>query len=562
MGEYLPIFESVVGNHKELGTGWHQCFCPFHEDPATSKSESFTFDPLKGSWKCHSQCGGGGIFEFVGRHRFGDQYSYDTHKGDVRQYLEDHGVSKNGAGKTKPKSEKKKGPLPERSDIQKWNDKLLNTSVVLEPILQTRFWSLAAMKKYGIGYHDSRYMIPVYERGRIVNVRRYKPGVRRGKMIGIQGRNEARCFPEQTFTESKVIFLLEGEPDTLCALSMGVPAMTFTAGAGAGKKIPKDISRFSDHTVIICYDTDEAGVKAARDVAAVLRGVTENIRIMDISTALNGTGKDVTDLRAQCGSDSEFMVKFKDAARVAAPYRPKVDNPSRVFEVSLGDAIAVRYHRKNIRITARVLGKDMQPYQIIRRAKFECHPEVRGKNEPHCTLCPLADGSSETWEAEMFAGDWLRQVRTKESDQMRAIRKMALIGCDRHMAVEDVEMINVEELILIVAVEDRVDLVASSTPVQRNVFVHSESGVGHEPNHVYTFTGTTMPQPWNQQATHVLRPGSEQVESVDAFVVDDDMIAELSEFSVEDPSLSSQDGDQRSIEDEVEDLEKGVQTPF
>jgi putative DNA primase/helicase len=75
-----------------------------------------------------------------------------------------------------------------------------------------------------------------------------------------------------------VLWLCEGESDTICALSHGLEAITATGGAGSWAEEGSGIFRGRD--VVIAYDADLAGYNGAHKVAAKLKGLAARVRIL------------------------------------------------------------------------------------------------------------------------------------------------------------------------------------------------------------------------------------------------------------------------------------------
>jgi putative DNA primase/helicase len=74
------------------------------------------------------------------------------------------------------------------------------------------------------------------------------------------------------------IWLCEGEPDWICALSHGLTANTATGGAGSWR--PGFNRHFKGRDVVIAYDADLAGYNGAHKVAAELAKVAGRVRIL------------------------------------------------------------------------------------------------------------------------------------------------------------------------------------------------------------------------------------------------------------------------------------------
>ncbi len=143
-------------------------------------------------------------------------------------------------------------------------------------------------------------------------------------------------------TDSRVIWLCEGEPDVICALSQGLEVVTQTAGAGTWR--PEHNSRFKGRHVAIAYDADLAGWKGAFKVAGQLAGAAASVRVIrwpdfmlpqdapegDYSARLPEThGQDLTDFFARHGRNvDELMDLLAEAQEVKDPAPRAGDAPS------------------------------------------------------------------------------------------------------------------------------------------------------------------------------------------------------------------------------------------
>ena len=129
--------------------------------------------------------------------------------------------------------------------------------------------------------HASRVAIPVRnDDGALVNIRLYKPGAKVRKIISWgKGYGAAQLFPPgQTLSGDAPVILCEGEPDTICALSRGLNAITQTS------KLVNwpghHLNHFREKDVVIAYDADAAGEEYQAKAAASLTGTAKKIRCL------------------------------------------------------------------------------------------------------------------------------------------------------------------------------------------------------------------------------------------------------------------------------------------
>ncbi|GAH25727.1 unnamed protein product, partial [marine sediment metagenome] len=97
------------------------------------------------------------------------------------------------------------------------------------------------------------------------------------------------------------LWLCEGELDTLCAISNGLPAVSVTGGAGSWKDDFTPL--FKGKTVYIVYDCDEAGRKGSEKIASTLHGVA-CVKVIDLGLE---NGEDLTNWFVDYGRNKEEL---------------------------------------------------------------------------------------------------------------------------------------------------------------------------------------------------------------------------------------------------------------
>lgn len=154
---------------------------------------------------------------------------------------------------------------------------------------------------------NKRIAIPIRdEEGRLGNIRLYQPGAEQFKVIswfdktcphcggtwqivkkmktckacgkGPNDYGRTRLFPPPQAWQPGRLFLCEGEPDTICALSHGLNAVTQTAGCGTWRE--EFSQAMAGRDVVICYDADSPGFKGAHVAADCLVNHAKSVRIL------------------------------------------------------------------------------------------------------------------------------------------------------------------------------------------------------------------------------------------------------------------------------------------
>lgn len=96
------------------------------------------------------------------------------------------------------------------------------------------------------------------------------------------GDKKCKVYPHPSLLNvEKTLYIVEGEKDAITANCHGIPAITFTSGAGA---LPKNISYLEKYkNIAICYDNDDAGQEGAIKIAKSLYDKDRVIKIVEFA---------------------------------------------------------------------------------------------------------------------------------------------------------------------------------------------------------------------------------------------------------------------------------------
>ena len=173
-------------------------------------------------------------------------------------------------------------------------------------IMLRRIWTRRALREFHVGYDDAnhRFTIPVYVDGACVNIRKYRPGAVADKMVSYgEGYGSPRFFPHDAMRSARKIYWLEGEPDTILAHQLELPAITVTGGAGS---VPTGYPAYlKGKEVVLCFDCDDAGRNGMRRVARLIAPFVQSVLLLDL--ALTKRGGDFTDFIQDGHTVSEFL---------------------------------------------------------------------------------------------------------------------------------------------------------------------------------------------------------------------------------------------------------------
>lgn len=304
IAESLFEVEKVYGGVKLHG------FCPIHGDKATS---SFVYH-FEGDWcKCQS-CGYGGDLVKL----WCDVHGMDSHGDGFKRFKEE--FVGDISGSTSPR--KRHTDPARRPEPEELPDVFVDEAelAALPPLpaervtelRRTRGWSEAVIAERDLREFDDgrnqKIAIPIRDdAGRLCNIRLYQPGAAQFKVISWYDRackvcggnfkkvdkakvcakceaspndyGRTRLFPPPSaWKRSGVLWLCEGEPDTLAALSAGLNACTQTAGCGTWRD--EFSASMAGRDVAIAYDADKAGFKGAQVAAASIVLQAKSVRIV------------------------------------------------------------------------------------------------------------------------------------------------------------------------------------------------------------------------------------------------------------------------------------------
>lgn len=149
--------------------------------------------------------------------------------------------------------------------------------------IPSRGISRATCEKYGVTQDDARHYYPYADMtGRTVAMKVREVTTKGFKILG--DFNEAQLFGQHLFHKGgKYITLVEGELDALAAFQMTGsqwPVVSVRNGAQAALKDCKTQFEYLDSfdTVVICFDADEPGQKAAQQVAELFAGKSKIVK--------------------------------------------------------------------------------------------------------------------------------------------------------------------------------------------------------------------------------------------------------------------------------------------
>lgn len=282
---------------------------------------------------------------------------------------------------------------------------------------------------YQLGYNGEAIVYPIYLNGAMLDRRKYNTS-REGNEPKIKSEKGAKplLFPYDDWLKqldhSDFTVLTAGENDTILARKYGYNAVESTMGEGS---FPKVFSHhFTGKKVIICYDCDEAGRKAAKTIGFLLKEARANVFIADLKLSGTKDDNDVTDFFIKNRySKSDFdkilaeAVPFtqEDAQEIKNEIYPLVD----LWEVPKG-----KYAKKRLSTRAIMMGKFSIPMEAPTAVQYRCENPIQ--DHETCMTCPLNNQEEQWWSLEEKNLDAvLDLVETNRDPQQKALRRMLRI---------------------------------------------------------------------------------------------------------------------------------------
>ena len=325
-----------------------------------------------------------------------------------------------------------------KEEVDSYVNKLLGDKDGLDYLYNTRRITPDVIKKFRIGMNGyGKFIFPVINaKGHTINIKAYDP--RGSNPIYKWSYPYKGCkngpVPINNFTHQK-IFFFGGEPDTYCAISFGIDgAVTFGSeaitdvnsvfGADQAQQV------FFGKEVVICLDSDAAGVIAAGKLAKSLYPYAKQIKIVNLDKCeASPDGSDANpfgldpDLVKEVGEGdkkkfkriekdfTDFMIKngFNDVAKsrfdkLVEGTIAYTQNPGRVkkeiFKVTLQESRMPRYFsndgKRAVELIASVSDFNCDALLYPKQIKVQCLSMCSGdeKLEGMCNKCmiPLMSG--------------------------------------------------------------------------------------------------------------------------------------------------------------------------
>jgi hypothetical protein len=180
------------------------------------------------------------------------------------------------------------------ADVARFRERLASEADLIASLCKLRGWTREAILGLGLGYDGERVVFPVRdETGLLVGVMRYTPdpASRNGPKMLAESGSVRELFPSPESVSGALLWLVEGEPDSVAAASLGVSAVAVPGASGWDSNWA---ARFAGRDVVLCCDCDPPGRTLARQAARDLAPVARTVRVLDL-TASREDGFDIGD---------------------------------------------------------------------------------------------------------------------------------------------------------------------------------------------------------------------------------------------------------------------------
>lgn len=471
----------------EQEDGEIDAYCPLHEDQQRSARINFK----KNLWYCFAGCGSGTLKSL-----------FTQIEGDERE-VKHHKV-------------KREEQITE-GHVRGWHSSLMSNKEEMMRMRDLRGLRSKTLKKFEIGWdRDAKaFTIPVRESGKLVNVRRYRPGHDSKKIWSTKGSHPA-LYPESILSEDSIV-ISEGEMDAILCWQYNIPAISGTGGSSvwrdgwsralAGKK------------VWIVYDADDAGKKGAKKVARSVAPFVSELHIVELP--LDIKGGDITDCFVTLGwSRAKFlrmMVKHSRQVKLAAK-----EGERESVDVTVLDSFDAALLGRSLKISAMVTGRRNPPYLLPKLVKYECDQDA-GKP---CQRCPMNTSGSGDLVIKPTSDAILQLIDANDKKMTAVLDQMMGVRCKLNFSREVVEGQSVEELFLRPSI-DRFSEREDFTAYRR---IYNAGNHDTKANQVVTVIGKMLPSPKTQRNEFLAWEVDQVQSSIDKFRVDDDVIKKLLPF--------------------------------
>lgn len=466
-----------------------QHVCPIHDD----HDPSLTLNLEEGRWFCHACNRGGDKYEL-----WMAVYDCDFATA-VRQIADEYDIV---IGKVEKHHGKNKATI--LTNINRYSSELRGNQAILAK-LKERGISGDTVLKMELGWdpREKRLWIPIKENEQVVAIRKWdllKVHKKNQKFTSFKGWNPVTLWPTNVIKQSQTVWLLGGEPDTLTALSMGFPAVTFTNGEGKTSQVY--LPYFKGKNVYICFDIDEAGKRATEKVADKLKDIAKTVYLVDLPPDGLPPNGDFTDFAKLLDFNREKIDKARSNARLyEAAEKPEPEpEPSlengedKYFSIEVSEANLSKHFNKKVEVSGILAGRVANSFFAPKQIVASCDMNYGDV----CNECPMFSCGGVKRRNISENGDMLRIIEIDDKMKRREMKSMLRgvpVKCPRiEFHEEDISNVDFIQLI------PEVDLDAEENFKFKTVGAYTVGLSELEDNEVYALKGRIIADPRNQKS--------------------------------------------------------------
>ncbi|HBH13837.1 MAG TPA: hypothetical protein DDX29_12125 [Clostridiales bacterium] len=497
---YFPDLKETVRKQNVI--------CPFHAD----SDPSCSLDLEEGLYYCHSCNIGGDIFDFYMKYH---RCSFTKAKNDILG--------------------NQKAPVLTPTEAKVAHEKLLSSPDLQKLLLVKRGWTIQTIIDFKLGWSDERVYIPIHNKdGRLLNIRKYDVLHKtKQKFLGIEGHNQVRLWPEDILRQ-EIVIIFGGEPDTILATQMGLPAVTFANGEGTFRA--ELLPSFENKKVYICYDVDDAGAKGAKVLSEAISKFAAETYVINLPHKILPVKGDFTDLVLYCIDQSvDFTATWNKCVEnaIRIDYVEVVDNKD-YEEIDYYAAVSEDYYGKDVTYRAMAIGKNFSPFFAPKKLHLSCET-TRGDTCKNCILFFVGG----KYVKEIDESQSLDLIKCTQGEQKNKIKTLCGIhNCNQFKMEMDTQTI--EEIFVAPMID--------SERIDRQFIVRKCYSKGHnlQINKAYRFKGKTIPDAKTQEATQLFVSAEPEMSNLELFQLEPKDIDDLRIFN---PRINSYAGiDERTYE--------------
>ena len=433
-------------------------------------------------------------------------------------------------------------------DYVRYTSALLDNNAWKKYLYDNRRITEDVIKEHRLGLKNGKIVFPCIDRhGKIVNAKMYDPNTKdprykwsyAAKGVGVRP-GPISCMDQTKF------YIMEGEPDTYCGISMGLNCVTF--GGASNTDLAKIFGGeneveyfFKEKEVTIVLDADDAGKSNVDKLAENILKYAKQVKILDLDASdifpegLNSNLKKVNGKRAETDF-TDLMKKhkfdigvFKKLEGVTDVYSSPQKKSGKSLNVTLAESTKDVYYDADSKIHLNTIAliDDVNDklYKIPLELRVSCQNLVNCNSDAKgaCLGCPLythddyltpdidhinyklspyhLNAKDKDTDINVSEYDLLRLVNVNESDRKKV--KKEIIGIPQRCMhgvkldetkLADVRHVGLKEVVSIAKTTERMD---TALTIEAYIVGNSDK---FEPNRQYKIEAIQTKWHFNQSS--------------------------------------------------------------